>query len=237
MLVLAIETSSRRGSAALLDAGQLLAEAFHDEPNAHGERLLALIDEVFARANRDRMQIDRIGVGRGPGAFTGLRIGLALAQGIAAGLHVPAVGIGSLRAMAAAVPGQRSGYRWPVLDARRGELFVACYDEQAVELIAPRAVRQEHFGEELTALRDALGSKADNNWLVGRALVDVSSISTDCPGFQKYHSDASDWPTAAIVGQLASALSETTQASPDYLRDADAILPNLPPCPLDEPAR
>jgi tRNA threonylcarbamoyladenosine biosynthesis protein TsaB len=235
VLVLALETSSRRGSVALLESGRLLAEAWHDEPNAHGERLLGLVDEVFFRAERRRIQLDRVAVGRGPGAFTGLRVGLAMAQGIASGLGLPAVGIGSLRAMAAAMPGSVRGNRWPILDARRGELFVACYDEGGAELLSPRAMPRHEIGQELRLLRETLNQPSPKDWLLGHAVSEVSELVAELPEYAIHLSPETDWPGAAAVGQLASNPAELGAASPEYLRDADAVLPKLPPCPLNQP--
>jgi tRNA threonylcarbamoyl adenosine modification protein YeaZ len=237
VLVLALETSTRRGSAALVESGVLLAEAWHDEANAHAERLLDLIDDVFGRACRNRSQLDRVAVGRGPGAFTGLRIGLALAQGIASGLGIPAVGIGSLRAIAAAVPQQLHGNRWPILDARRGDVFLACYRADGSELVSPRVVPMRQTFETVGRLREALGEPSScANWIVGQYAGELSRLPMDLARCGCYESDRTAFPTAAAVGQLASSRSEDAPASPEYLRDADAVLPMLPPCPLARPA-
>lgn len=236
MLVLALETSSRRGSVALVEAGQLLAEAWHDEPNAHGERLLGLIGQVFTMAGRDPSCLARIGAGCGPGAFTGLRIGLALAQGMASGLGVPAVGIGSLRAMAAGVPEECSGNRWPIVDARRNEVFVACYDQGARVLLAPRILPREGLREALVALRESVSRTAESDWMIGQSVDGLPELTAELPGFRKDTSEAASWPSAAAVARLASNPMETGPASPEYLRGADAILPKLPPCPLNKPA-
>src|SRR5690606_29707052 len=99
--VLALETSSRRGSAALY-AGEIVAEASHEIPNAHGEQLGKLVDGWLAEAGWSKSQIDRLAVGIGPGSFTGLRVGIALAQGMALGLDRPLVGISSLVALSCA---------------------------------------------------------------------------------------------------------------------------------------
>ncbi len=239
MLVLAIETSCRRGSVALVDSGVVLADAWHDEANAHGERLLGLIDEIFGRAERSLAELGRVAVGRGPGAFTGLRVGLALAQGIGSGLNVQAVGIGSLRAMAAGTPAQLQGNRWTILDARRGELFLACFAKDGFELLSPRAVPRQGIVETLLQLNANIPGASTESLLLGRAISDIpelaeADLASRC-GFVPFRSDSTDWPGARAVGQLASALDENAPASPEYLRDADAIMPNLPPCPLNQP--
>jgi tRNA threonylcarbamoyladenosine biosynthesis protein TsaB len=235
VLVLGLETSSRRGSVALLDSGRLLAEAWHDEPNAHGERLIGLIDGVLEVAGIRPNQLDRVAVGRGPGAFTGLRVGLALAQGISSGLAIPAIGVGSLRAMAAAMGEGRSGSRWPVVNARRGEMFIACYREDGVELVSPRAVPRLGFSQTVRSLLSTVDRPYSTNWLIGNAVGEIPELAIELPEFLHYSSDATDWPQAAAVGGLGSNLAEVAPASPDYLRDADAVVPHLPPCPLNQP--
>src|SRR5688572_6886733 len=102
--VLAIETSGPRGSVALLEDERLIIELEHDQPNAHAERILPLVERALASAGFDRTSLDRLAVGVGPGSFTGLRVGIALAEGLALGLGIPIVGVPSLRAMAAAAP-------------------------------------------------------------------------------------------------------------------------------------
>jgi tRNA threonylcarbamoyl adenosine modification protein YeaZ len=239
VLVLAIETSCRRGSVALVESGNVLASAWHDQANAHGERLLGLIDAVFRTAKLSPGDLERVAVGRGPGTFTGLRVGLALAQGIAAGLGIRAVGVGSLRAMAAAVPGEMPGNRWPILDARRGELFVACFGGNGRELISPRAVPRHLLVEQMEGLSLELGGPPVDNWVLGSALTEVPGLMDDLSrstaSFLAYKNDATDWPGAIAVGVLASSFDVDETATPDYLRDADAVIPALPPSPLRLP--
>jgi tRNA threonylcarbamoyladenosine biosynthesis protein TsaB len=235
VLVLGLETSTRRGSVALVESGVLLAEAWHDELNAHVERLPGLIDEVFARAQRERAQLGRVAVGRGPGAFTGLRVGLALAQGIAAGLGIPAVGIGSLRARAAAVPQALTGRRWIVLDARRGDVFLACYGGDGAELVHPLVLAREQLPSALDKHRGELGIATTADWLIGPSARELADLAKVVRGYSGYESEATSFPSAGTIARIASHINENDPPSPEYLRDADAIIPNLPPCPLDQP--
>jgi tRNA threonylcarbamoyl adenosine modification protein YeaZ len=216
MRVLGIETSSRRGSVALLERGELVAAACHEELNAHAERLLPLIDQVLADAGWSRTRLNRVAVGVGPGSFTGLRVGIALGQGISVGLGIELVGVGSLRAMAAAVPSDRPGVRWALLDARRGEVFVAAYDEAGRELLSPRAIPPFELeatmaqvpapgprlllGEVLDVLPEGLGTR-------------VQSHETDLP-----HASS-----VALLGERATASEALVE--PLYVRDAGAALP------------
>jgi tRNA threonylcarbamoyl adenosine modification protein YeaZ len=193
------------------------------------------MDEVLRSASCSMPSVERVAVGRGPGAFTGLRVGLALAQGIGAGLGIPTIGIGSLRAMAAGVPGALAGDRWPVIDARRDELFVACYRADGTELLAPLAVARNEALQTLARLAASISTGHNQPLLLGSALQKFTELHGDASPFQAFRSLASDWPSADEVGRIACDPREIATASPDYLRGADAILPSLPPCPLDLP--
>ena len=97
--ILAIDTSTSRTSVALVAAGKVLFNKFHENPLAHGEVLPMLVEEALA-VNKD---IDLVAVGMGPGPFTGLRVGIAFAQSFALGLNINWAGACSLDAMAASI--------------------------------------------------------------------------------------------------------------------------------------
>jgi tRNA threonylcarbamoyladenosine biosynthesis protein TsaB len=216
MRVLGIETSSRRGSIALFESGNPVITLCHEELNAHAERLLPLIERALDQAGWSRGAIERVAVGVGPGSFTGLRVGIALGQGIAVGLGIELVGVGSLRAMAAAVPESRPGTRWAVLDARRGELFAAAYDPAGVELSAPRTVEPAALGP----LIDSVSPSAPRV-LVGEVM-DVLNVE----GVDAFRSPEADLPHATQVALLgATAAPAEAGVEPLYVRDAGAKLP------------
>jgi tRNA threonylcarbamoyladenosine biosynthesis protein TsaB len=239
VLVLGIETSSRSGSVALVEDGRVVAAAAHDTPNAHGERLLGLIDALFEQSGRNRRELSLVAVGRGPGAFTGLRIGLALAQGIATGLGIAAVGVGSLQAMSLGLLPALGGRRYTVLDARRGELFLAGYRGDGTCTLAPCTVARN-------ALIDALehdlavsppAREDEPLCLLGAVLGELSPEEFDPSRLSLLRvrvtrTPATDYPGAIAVATAASRGGALEPATPEYLRDADAVLPNLPPSPL-----
>jgi tRNA threonylcarbamoyladenosine biosynthesis protein TsaB len=122
----------------------------------HTTRLLPIADELLTRANIGWRALERIAVGLGPGTFTGLRVGVATARGLAQSLGIELVGFSSLRALAegshtdiaATDPASRGGTNvLAVLDARRGEAFAAAYlltdRGSAEELVAPSALAPE----------------------------------------------------------------------------------------------
>jgi tRNA threonylcarbamoyl adenosine modification protein YeaZ len=246
VLVLGIETSSRFGSVALVEDGRLLAQASHDTPNAHGERLLGLIDALFEEAGRSRRDLTRVAVGRGPGSFTGLRIGLSLAQGIAIGLGIEAVGLGSLEAMALGLTSSVKGLRYTVLDARREEIFWACYRDNGQCLLEPSTVSRRSFFDALESARIRLSdvdgaATTSAGYLLGAVTDELLPEQVDrekliALGLQIHRSTMTDFPSAIAVAVAACSSDRSfASATPEYLRDADAIKPNLPPCPLQSP--
>jgi tRNA threonylcarbamoyladenosine biosynthesis protein TsaB len=223
MRVLGIETSTRRGSAALLDGGRVLLALDHDKPNAHAEALLPLVGRLFAETGAAKSSIERVAVGIGPGSFTGLRVGIALGEGIALGADVPLVGVGSLEAMARAVANVERP-RVALLDAGRGELFVAAYSAAGAELVAPCAVALAEVRErvlDLDALRGAI--------VVGEGALALSG------GLDIARGPELDLPHARFVATLGGD-RDPARSPPDpiYVRGVGATLPNLPPSPLGE---
>lgn len=221
MRVLGIETSSPVGSVALVERGKVIAAAHHDEPQRHGERLLPLVDQLLAECGWSRSSLERLGVGIGPGSFTGLRVGIALAAGMALGLGVPLVGVGSLRALAHGHPAEDRRLRVVVRDARRNEHFVAAYDERSEEVRAPEAVPQALTPEHVRRLA------AERDYVVlGTAFTDLPSAV----------GELTQAPDARAVAQLAAVLDPGAHpALPHYVRGPNAIRPNLPPSPLALP--
>jgi len=148
VLILGWDTATPATTVALLDTGTGEATAARHDP-APGERpghtheLLPLVERV--RGGRSWTSVDRLAVGTGPGSFTGLRIGLATARALALARALPIACVPTLTALIAAVEGEPGFRPVPVLDARRGEVFVDVGD-------GPRAVRVEDVGDAVRTL-------------------------------------------------------------------------------------
>ncbi len=136
MVILAIDTTTRGGSVAVVRDDDLLALVHGDESRTHGERVPGEIARALDDAGLAKAAIDLIAVAAGPGAFTGLRIGLATAQGLALTLDRPVVGVSALDALAwtavwrptfRLVAQQASAFVAPWMDAQRGDVFAALY--------------------------------------------------------------------------------------------------------------
>src|SRR5690606_32392561 len=100
MILLAVSTSSPRGTVAVARDGAILSRVAYDGGTSHAERLFAVIEEALSAAGIGKGELDALACDVGPGSFTGVRVGVATCQGIALGLDRPVVGIGSLEAMA-----------------------------------------------------------------------------------------------------------------------------------------
>jgi len=127
MIILAIDTSTLAGSVGLVEDDRLRAEVTLDLPQKHSERLLPSIEYMLSQMNQTVDMINLVAVGLGPGSFTGLRIGLAFAKGLALALDVPIVGVGSLEAIARAFF-QTATTVCPVIDARKNQVFAALFE-------------------------------------------------------------------------------------------------------------
>jgi tRNA threonylcarbamoyladenosine biosynthesis protein TsaB len=127
--ILGFDTSTAASSAAvLLDDGRVVestppAERLAERP-AHASELLPAVHDVMGRAAVGFRDLDAIAVGLGPGTFTGLRIGIATARGLAKANGLPLRGVSSLAALAAGMP---AGERLPLIDAKRGEVYGALF--------------------------------------------------------------------------------------------------------------
>lgn len=143
MLVIDTATAATVAGVAL---GERIVERRHDpEPDerpGHVSQVLALAEAALAEAGVSLRDLDRIGVGVGPGSFTGLRIGIATARALSSATGVPLAPVSTLGALAVAA--DADGPVLAVLDARRGEAFVALW-EGATQLSPPRAVPPEEL--------------------------------------------------------------------------------------------
>ena len=138
--ILSLETSTSICSVALHECGTLLALAEIKEPGAHAEKLVLLVDEVFEKAGLNFRDLDAVAVSQGPGSYTGLRIGVSTAKGIAYGLDIPLIGINTLQAMAASQPLNPGEFVVAVLDARRKEVYTQTFGDSLQELSSIEAV-------------------------------------------------------------------------------------------------
>ncbi len=146
MITLGIDSSEAYGGAALIDDGRLIGEAFMEQPLRHSEELLPLVSRVLTAHNIERTAIKRVAVNRGPGSFTGLRIGIATAKGLAHALGIPVTGVDGSRVYRERVPDARQAcviiknrrdlfyVQWFTGADPRGDVRVISRDELLAEL-------------------------------------------------------------------------------------------------------
>ena len=220
MNLLALETATESCSVALL-AGERLFARSELAPRRHAELLLPMCDEVLAEAGLARRGLDAIAVGCGPGAFTGVRLAISAAQGIAFALGIPVVPVSSLAALAMQTPDDGTDVL-AVIDARMGEVYAGLFRRQG-ELV-------EAIGDETVGRADALrlpSSGALNvigtGWSSYREALEVALASL--PRW----ADGARYPQAADIARLALPIAaagggiSADRVQPVYLRDKVAL--------------
>ncbi|HEY3629554.1 MAG TPA: tRNA (adenosine(37)-N6)-threonylcarbamoyltransferase complex dimerization subunit type 1 TsaB [Jatrophihabitantaceae bacterium] len=215
MLVLAIDTSSAAVTAAVVavdDAVRALAQRVTVDARAHGERLAPSIAECLADAGAAPGDLDAIVAGVGPGPFTGLRVGLVTAAAMADALTVPAYGVCSLDAIAAAAPSSAApseGRTLVATDARRREVFWARYAD-GVRVDGPDVAKPADVSTVDSAVMAGAGARLYAD-VLGLPLLDV------------------DYPDPTALVRLAAprirANAPTEALTPLYLRRPDAVEP------------
>jgi tRNA threonylcarbamoyladenosine biosynthesis protein TsaB len=219
MNLLAIETATESCSVALLSGDRLVTRS-EIAPRRHAELLLPMCDEVLAEAGLKRSDLDAIAVGRGPGAFTGVRLAISAAQGIALALDIPVVPVSSLMALAAQAPDNGADVL-AVIDARMGEVYAAVYRRNEGRI--------EALGEETVGRADAL------------RLPHAGVLNVIGTGWSSYRdaiasilpppawADGDRYPQAADVARLAAPIAAAgggiaaDKVLPVYLRDKVAL--------------
>lgn len=205
MIILAIDTCLFACSAAVVEDGVVRAARVEPMSRGHQERLAPLVAEVMAQAGVAFDRLDRIAVTVGPGSFTGLRVGLAFAKGLSAALGIPAVGVGSLEALAQ----PHNGRVFAVLDAKRGQVYLQAFAD-GVAVSAPDALPIETAAARLAELAPDL--------LVGTGAALLADMRPSARVMAIDHADP------AAVAALAAARAPIPPR-PLYLRAPDAKLP------------
>lgn len=196
MKLLAFETATEACSVAVWDDGRVL-ERFEVAPRRHAELALPWADAVLAEAGIARAQLDAIAVGRGPGAFTGVRLAIGLAQGIALALDRPVLPVSTLAALALRAPAD-AGDILSAIDARMGEVYTAAFRREG-EGVAP-------LSEECVWAPDAVelpaGTQRWDAVGTGLAALDGALQARLQPRLGRV--DAAALPHAADVARLAA---------------------------------
>ena len=192
MLILAFDTATEVATSALVSDGEVLGERA-----SRAATLLADVDALLRRSGTHTNDLEGVAVGIGPGSFTGVRIGLATARGLALSLGVPVAGVSTLDALAAGAPGAV-----PVVDARRREVFV--------------------LQGEARVLRPDELELVDGTVCVGNGAVRYRSVLEAAGVEVPPDSDERHLPRARFHAELAHDFGPPEAVEPLYLRIPDA---------------
>jgi tRNA threonylcarbamoyladenosine biosynthesis protein TsaB len=215
VIILALDTTSEFGSLAIRAGDALVAEFTLCSSEGFAHLVFSAIDELLAQAGLRLNQIDCFAAASGPGAFTGVRVGLSAVKGLADAMGRPACGISNLRAVASF---GRSDHRAVLLDARRGELFGAVYNA-GLDLIVPETVQPL------------------NSWLDSLPLAEYEFITRRAESFRLAGTRFADMPFVEAPRNLAPAIafcaqmdgrlgrwSDPAALDANYVRRSDAEL-------------
>ena len=234
MRLLAIETSTEACSVALWLDGEV-RERFEVAPRRHAELVLPWAEALLAEAGIARASLDAVAVSRGPGAFTGVRLGISLAQGIALALDLPAVAVSTLTVLAqgARVPeaGTAEARVLAAIDARMGEVYLGGFARvgDAWRVLVPEVVLPPGAVDlsDGVALPDGNG---DAGWIgVGTGFAAVDGALRTRLGARLAAIDDAALPRAGDVARLAAAAFARGEAvapellEPAYLRNNVAL--------------
>ena len=139
-LILNLETATTNCSVSLAKNGEVIAIKEYNSANySHSEQLHVFIQDVLREASLDRTDLDAVAVSKGPGSYTGLRIGVSAAKGLCFALDIPLISVSTLRSMAEQAKDAEVDFIVPVLDARRMEVYSQVFDKTLKEVRETRA--------------------------------------------------------------------------------------------------
>lgn len=219
-LILSIETATTNCSVSLSKEGEtLLLKEDYSDNYSHAERLHVFIDEIVNEANIERSQIDAIAVSKGPGSYTGLRIGVSAAKGLCFALDKPLISIATLEALAHQVD-EEGGVIIPMLDARRMEVYSAIFSSEFEQIRETQAqiLESDSFSEYL---------EKGKVYFIGNGVEKTKALIT--------HKNAvfieGKLPSANEMGRLAynknkkNDIEDVAYFEPYYLKDFVALKP------------
>lgn len=212
--ILAVETATRACSAALLWDGEC-EEVLRLEPNRHAEMLIPMARELLARAGREFDDMDALAFGSGPGSFTGLRIGIAVTQGLAFGAGRPVVPVSSLLAVAARVNTPRV---LAAIDARMSQVYWNVYRRDAATGVMQALQEPRVSHPQDVRLPD------DGEWFAAGSGCDAygDELSRNAPGLTFVagaHPHAGDIARIAAATYEAGGAIDAKDAVPEYVRN------------------
>ena len=222
-MILAFETSAKAASVALLDGGKLLGESYQNTGLTHSQTLMVMAEQLLASCGKTPQNVTAVAVAKGPGSFTGVRIGMAAAKGFAWGAELPCYGVSTLEAMATGL-GVWDGYVVPTMDARREQTYTAIFraDEgKLTRILDDCAISIEELGEKLKNCEKPIFLVGDGAILCYNALKDkVTGLVL--PPEHRLHQRATGVALLAQSQMDAGISGDAGALAPNYLRLSQA---------------
>jgi tRNA threonylcarbamoyladenosine biosynthesis protein TsaB len=237
-LILCLDTSTEICSVALASDGHVVVKKESCELKAHSRELAVFIHEILSSGGLSPGNLDAVAVSKGPGSYTGLRIGVSTAKGIAFGGNIPLIGIGTLDAMASGAVQQPeildriggNGLICPMIDARRMEVYSAFYDVtgKARSEVKAIIVDEETFTPELSANKIAfLGNGA------GKCRDKIKHHNAVF--FENFTTSAENMALPAEKAWQQKKFEDVAYFEPYYLKDFVATIPRNKVFPEQSP--
>ena len=223
MLILAFETSAKAASVALTQDGILLGESYQNTGLTHSQTLMVMAEDLLKQCSKTVSDLDAVAVAEGPGSFTGVRIGVAAAKGLAWGAEIPCYGISTLEAMAVHL-GIYEGYVCPCMDARRNQVYNALFyvNQGKIERIREdRAIALADLKTELEQLNAPIYLVGDGSRLTHKTLsAEIPNLIL--PPEHRIHQRAVGVAILADAKAAAGESGDGAALSPNYLRLSQA---------------
>ena len=219
MKILALESSAKAASVALCEGRRLIAQYYQASGLTHSRTLLAMAEDLLANTDTAMAGVDGIAVAGGPGSFTGIRIGMAAAKGLAWGAEKPLCSVSTLAAMAHHCADDRVVV-CPVMDARRDQLYNALFvlkDGVPERLCGDRAVSMEQLKQEASSSDRPFWLVGDGAELCADAFARSGILFVLAPEDRRLQSA---WGVAAAAQN--GVFADPGGAEPNYLRLSQA---------------
>ena len=223
MLILAFETSAKAASVALMEDDRLLGESYQNTGLTHSQTVLVMAEDLLKQCSKTVSDLTAVAVAEGPGSFTGVRIGMAAAKGLAWGGEKPCVGVSTLESMALSL-GIYDGYVCPVMDARRAQVYNAlfsCGSGTLTRIREDRAIALGELGEELKNLKKTVFLVGDGSVLCYNTLSEQVPALV-LPPEHRMHQRAVGVALAARQKLLSGDTGDAVGLVPNYLRLSQA---------------
>ena len=223
MLTLAFETSAKAASVALTENGKLLGESYQNTGLTHSQTLMVMAEDMLKQCGKTMSDVTAVAVAEGPGSFTGVRIGVAAAKGLAWGGQIPCYGISTLEAMAVSL-GVYEGYICACMDARRNQVYNALFlvNNGTIERVTEdRAIALADLKEELEPIDGPIFLVGDGSALTDKTLsAQINNLIL--PPEHRMHQRAIGVALLAEAKQAAGETGDGNALSPNYLRLSQA---------------